>query len=98
MSIDIPPWIVDEMEDRRERERILWRRNARLAREAGMRAGREAAEMEARAAEEMEYPVVRARVGAVKEGRERSQVSLVLVCFYKSLLFCLLVRKFVFRW
>ena len=97
MSIDIPPWIVDEMEDRREKERILWRRNARLAREAGMRAGREAAAMEARA-EELEYPVVRARVGAVKEGRERSQVSLVLVCFYKSLLFCLLVRKFVFRW
>ena len=91
MSVEISPWIIDEMEERREWERIMWRRNARLARDR-----REAAETEARAAEEVEYPVVRARVGAVREGRERSQVSLVLVCFFKPLLFSLLVRKFVF--
>ena len=75
------------MEERREREKIMWRRNARLARDR-----REAAELEARAVEEAaEYPVVRARVGAVGEGRERSQVSLVLVCFFQTLLFSLLV-------
>ena len=63
---------MEEMEERRERERILWRRNARLARDR-----REAAEAEARDAEEPVYPVVRARMGAERDGRERSQVSLV---------------------
>ena len=43
-SVEIAPEIIDEMEERRERERILWRRNARLARDQ-----REAEEREARA-------------------------------------------------
>ena len=52
----------------------MWRRNARLARDR-----REAEEREARAREEETYPVVRASVGAVRDGsgwRERKQVRL----------------------
>ena len=91
MSVEIAPWVVEEMEERREREKIMWRRNARLARDR-----REAAESEARAVEEAAYPV-RARMGAVGDGRERSQVSLVLVCLFQILFFSILVRKFVLR-
>ena len=50
----------------------MWRRNARLARDQ-----REAEELEARAREEELYPVVRATMGAVGDGRERKQVRLV---------------------
>ena len=92
MSVEISPWVMEEMEERRERERILWRRNARLARDR-----REAAEAEARDAEEPVYPVVRARMGAERDGRERSQVSLVLVFLFHILFSSILVRKFVFR-
>ena len=49
----------------------MWRRNARLARDR-----REAEEREARAREEELYPVVRASIGAVGDGRERKQVRL----------------------
>ena len=73
-SVEISPEIVDEIEEQRERERILWRRNARLARER-----REAEEREARAREEESYPVVKATIGAVGDGsgwRERKQVRL----------------------
>ena len=86
MSVEIAPWIMEEMEERREREKIMWRRNARLARDR-----REAEELEARAADEGSYPVVRARMGAVGDGRGRSQVRLVLVYFIETLLFFLLV-------
>ena len=79
MSVEIAPWIMEEMEERREREKIMWRRNARLARDR-----REAEELEARAVEEAAYPVVRARMGAVGDGRERSQVRLVLVYFIQT--------------
>ena len=70
-SVEIAPEIIEEMEDRRERERILWRKSARLARDR-----REAEEQEARGREEEPYPVVRATFGAVGEGRERKQVRL----------------------
>ena len=79
---------MEEMEERRQREKIMWRHNARLARDR-----REAEEREAKAAEETAYPVVRARVGATSGERERSQVSLVLVCIFQPLLFSLLVVK-----
>ena len=49
----------------------MWRRNARLARDQ-----REAGEHEARAREEELYPVVKASMGAVGDGRERKQVRL----------------------
>ena len=61
------------MEDQREREKIMWRRNVRLARDR-----REAEEREARAREEESYPVVRATYGAVGDGRERKQVRLTI--------------------
>ena len=76
---------MEEVEERREREKILWRRNARQARDR-----RVAMETEARAKVEADYPIVRARVGAGDE-RERSQVSLVLVKFSEVLLLFLLV-------
>ena len=74
MSVEIAPEIVEEIEERREQERIMWRRSARLARDQ-----RVAEELEARAREEEQYPVVRATVGAVGDGRERKQVRLVLI-------------------
>ena len=74
MSVEIAPEIMEEIQERREREKIMWRRNARLARDR-----REAEELEARAAEEVNYPVVRARMGAVGDGRGRNQVRLVLI-------------------
>ena len=64
---------MEEVQERREREKILWRRNARQARDR-----RDAMESEARAAVETDYLIVRARMGAGDE-RERSQVRLVLV-------------------
>ena len=70
-SVEIAPEIIDEMEERRERERILWRRNACLARDQ-----REAEEREARAREEEQYPIVKASMGVVGDGRERKQVRL----------------------
>ena len=69
--MEIAPEIIDEMEDRRERKRILWRRNARLARDQ-----REAEERKARAREEEQYTVMKASIGAVGDGRERKQVRL----------------------
>ena len=74
LSVEIEPEIVEEIEERREQERILWRRSARLARDQ-----RVAEELEARAREEEQYPVVRATMGAVGDGRGRKQVRLVLI-------------------
>ena len=72
-EVTIPDDVIDAMEEQREREQMLWRRNARLARER-----REAAEREAKAREE-NYPVVKATLGTVGDGsswRERKEVSL----------------------
>ena len=72
-DVTIPDDVIDAMEEQREREQMLWRRNARLARDR-----REAAEREARAQEEEMYPVVKATCGAVGDGsswRERREVS-----------------------
>ena len=74
MSVEIPLNIMEEIEERREQEKIMWRRGARLARDR-----RVAEEMEARAREEEQYPVVRATMGAVGDGRGRNQVRLVLI-------------------
>ena len=67
---------MEEIEERREQEKILWRRNARLARDR-----RVAEELEAKAREEESYPVVRATVGAMGDGRGRgrNQVRMVLI-------------------
>ena len=72
--VEIPINIMEEIEEQREREKILWRRGARLARDR-----REAEEAEARAREEENYPVVRATMGAVGDGRGRNQVRLVII-------------------
>ena len=74
MSVEISPEIMEAMEERREQEKIQWRKSARLARERRM-----AEELEAIAREEEQYPVVRATMGAVGDGRGRKQVSLVLI-------------------
>ena len=74
MSVEISPAIMEEIEERREQEKIMWRRNARLARDR-----RVAEELEARAQEEEPYPVVRVTMGAVGDGRGRNQVRLVLI-------------------
>ena len=74
MSVEIPLNIMEEIEERREREKIMWRKGARLARDR-----REAEEAEARAREEESYPVVRATMGAVGDGRGRNQVRLVTI-------------------
>ena len=91
--MEIAPEIIDEMEDRRERERILWRRNARLARDR-----REAEEHEARAREEEPYPVVRASIGAVGDGRERKQVRLTFNLTSPIFNIFLLVGQFRIWW
>ena len=72
--MEIPNDVIDEIEEQRDQERILWRRSARLARDQ-----RVAEELEARAREEELYPVVRATMGAVGDGRGRNQVRLVLI-------------------
>ena len=74
MSVEISPEIMEEIEERREQEKIMWRKGARLARDR-----RVAEETEARAREEEQYPVVRATMGAVGDGRGRNQVRLVLI-------------------
>ena len=53
MSVEISPEIMEEIEERREQEKIMWRRSARLARDR-----RVAEELESRAREEEQYPVV----------------------------------------
>ena len=75
-DVTIPDEVIDAMEEQREREQRLWRRNARLARDR-----QEAFEREARAQEEEAYPVVKATCGAVGDGsswRERKEVSFSL--------------------
>ena len=77
-EVTIPDDVIDAMEEQqeqREREQMLWRRNARLARER-----REAAEREAKSQEEESCLVVRATCGAVGDGsswRGRREVSFI---------------------
>ena len=57
MSVDIPLEIVDEFEERKDQERIAWRRSCRMARD-------QAREREVEAGEgSTDYPVVMATVG-----------------------------------
>ena len=72
---------MEEIEERREQEKILWRRTARLARDR-----RVAEELEARAREEENYPVMKATMGAVGDGRGRNQVRLVLIKIDQNLI------------
>ena len=74
-EVSIPDDIIDAMEEQRDREQMLWRRNCRLARDQ-----REAAEREAKSQEEESCPVVRATCGAVGDGsswRGRREVSFI---------------------
>ena len=64
MSVDIPLKVMDEIEERKDRERIAWRRSCRMARDR-------AREREAETGEgTVNYPVVKATVGqgAVGDG------------------------------
>ena len=77
MSVDIPLLVVDEIEEKKDWERIAWRRSCRMARD-------QAREREVEAGEgSTDYPVVMATVGqgAVGDGwpsvsgwRERKEV------------------------
>ena len=65
MSVDIPLEVVDEIEERKDREHIAWRRSCRMARD-------QAREREVETGEgSVDYPVVMATVGqgAVGDGR-----------------------------
>ena len=90
-SMEIPLDVIDEIEDARDRERILWRNSCRAARDR-----RVAAEREAKALEEAQYPVVKASLGAVGDGRqwrERKEVSYKLILSSLVLIIFILVRK-----
>ena len=79
-SVEIPHEVIDEVEEQRDRERIVWRRSCRLARDRAL--AREAEEREGKYREEENYPTVRATVGAVGDGsnwRERREVGLTLI-------------------
>ena len=63
MSVDIPLEVIDEIEERKDRERIAWRRSCRMARDRAL-------EREAETGEgAVSYPVVKATVGAVGDGQ-----------------------------
>ena len=69
MSVDILLEVVDEFEERKDRERIAWRRSCRLARD-------QAREREVEAGEgSTDYPVVMATVGQGAVGDGRPSVS-----------------------
>ena len=68
--------MIEEYEERQNRERIMWRHRAREARDR--RLALEAEERVARNKEGEDYPVVRATFGAVGDGstwRGRREVS-----------------------
>ena len=69
MSVDIPLEIVDEFEERRDRERIALRRSCRMARDRALEREVEAGE------ESADYPVVKATVGQGVIGDGRPSVS-----------------------
>ena len=66
LSVDIRLDVIDEIEERKDRERIAWRRRSRMARDLAIE--REVASGEG----SEDYPVVRATVGqgAVGDGRQ----------------------------
>ena len=67
LSVEIPHDVIDEIEERKDRERIEWRRSCRLVR--GRALAREAEAREVQAKEEREaYPVVKATIGGEAEG------------------------------
>ena len=69
MSVDILLEVVDEFEERRDRERIAWRRSCRSARDRALEREVEAEE------EAANYPVVKATVGQGVIGDGRGSVS-----------------------
>ena len=98
MSVDIPVEVVDEIEEKQERERIAWRKSCRMAREQAKEREREAGEGS------NSYPEVLATVGrgVVGDGRQsglgwrgRKEVCLsnVLLYFKLVLYFSLIVLE-----
>ena len=65
ISVDIPFEVADEIEERRDRECIAWRRSCRLARDRALEREIEAGK------ETINYPLVKATVGhgVVGDGR-----------------------------
>ena len=62
LSVEIPLDVIDEIEERKDRERIAWRRSCRMARDRAIA-------REAETGEGSSYPVVKATVGAVGDGQ-----------------------------
>ena len=82
LSIDIPSDVIEEFEERQNRERIMWRQRAREARDRRL-----AEERVARDNEGEDYPIVRASFGAVGDGsawRGKREVSYSLLYLYNS--------------
>ena len=82
LSIDIPSDVIEEFEERQNRQRIMWRRRAREARDRRL-----AEERVARDNEGEDYPIVRASFEAVGDGsvrRGKREVSYSLLYLYNS--------------
>ena len=82
LTIDIPSDVIEEFEERQNRERIMWRQRAREARDRRL-----AEERVARDNEREDYPVVRASFGAVGDGsawRGGREVSYSLLYLYNT--------------
>ena len=85
LSVEVPLDVIDEIEERKDRERIEWRRSCRLASDRAL--AREAEAREAEAGEGKDnYPVVKATIGAVGDGqpsgqswRDRKEVCLTII-------------------
>ena len=77
LTIDIPSDIIEEFEERQNRERIYWRRRAREARDRRLAEERIASDP---VGEDLSYPVVKATYGAVGDRRrEDMEVSYSLL-------------------
>ena len=89
LTIDILSDVIEEFEERQNRERIMWRQRAREARDKRL-----AEERVARVDVGEDYPIVRASFGAVGDGRWEKGKLVILCCTYIILNFSFLVRKF----
>ena len=76
LTIDIPSDIIEEFEERQNRERIMWRRRAKEARD------RRIAEERAKDTVGEDYPIVKASFGAVGDGRGGKREVSYTCCNY----------------
>ena len=82
LTIDIPSDVIEEFEERQNRDRIMWRQRVREARDRGF-----PEERVARGNVGEDYPVVSASFGAVGDGsawRGKREVSYSLLYLYNS--------------